>query len=307
MQLRNRRLQSNQRRVVGPNDDTDIESSDSEYSYNSDYNQPDLRFKKTYTARNKIFDRKGIYVPEVNDTWAVDLIDFSKVDPSFYVLNVVDIFSRKAESVKLNGKSAEVLEKGFIIIFEKFGAKPKRIWTDLEGGVWKLEKWFLAKGIKLYTLNNSYLGPNTHSSPIAERFNRTMRQYMMKLKSKNLALNFNQLMAKTVNEFIPYYNNKIHSTIKAKPNDVYEGDEPIYKTKVQHLRNFNRPRVSLKPYKVGDEVLLQKNFKNPIVDKKDTTYYERVYKIEKVKLTNPITYELNGVKGSFYRNQLKLA
>ena len=113
-------------------------------------------------------------------------------------------------------------------------------------------------------------------------------------------------MSATVRDFIPKYTEKKHTTLKAAPNDVYNGNQPRDQTKVLHLRNINRPRANLKPFKVGDKVLLQKNFKQPITAKTDTTYYEQIRKIKKVKLTKPITYELEDVEVTFYRQQLKL-
>ena len=171
MQLRNRILQ-NQRRVVGPNDDTDIESS-------SDEEEDNIKF---YRSRKRVFDRRGVYVPSVNDTWAIDLIDFSKSEPAFFVLNAVDIFSRKAESVKLNGKDAPTLKKGLQQIITKFGSKPKKIWSDKEGGFYTLKPWLSENNIQLYSLNNSYLGPNTHANPISERFNREVKNICLNLK-----------------------------------------------------------------------------------------------------------------------------
>lgn len=284
--------------IVHSDDDTDIESVS---NASSDHLKNNI---KSFAPRNKVFDRRGVYVPKVNDTWAMDLIDMSKSEAG-YILNVVDIYSRKAESVKIMQKSSEKIKQALEEIFERFGATPQKIWTDKESAFYGLKEWFKEKGIYLYSLNNSYMGPNTHSVPIVERFNRSMKAYMMKLKGDKQVIgkSFNQLMARTVREFIPLYNKKIHTTLKATPNDVYNGVKQVKKI---HLRNVNRPRVSLKPFKVGDKVLLQKNFKNPIRNKTETTYYEYPYKIIQVKLTNPITYVLDDIEGTFYRNQLKL-
>lgn len=297
MQLRNKKITKplpKKTRTIQPDDDTDIEEE----------REPQPRRILEYGDKMKVFDRRGVYVPYVNHTWAIDLIDMTKQEAG-YILNVVDIFSRKAESEKLNSKSSEALKNGLLKIFEKFDGKPKKIWTDMESGIYGLYKWFEDNNIEIYSLNNSYLGPTTHSSPIVERFNREMKRYMLKLKSKNPKQNYNQLMHRTVREFIPIYNEKKHSTIKATPNEVYNGDEPIYKTKQTHLRNVNRPRVSLKPFKVGTTVLLQKPFKEKIEGKTEVKYYEEPFKIIQVKLTNPITYILDGIDGTFYRNQLK--
>jgi len=303
MQLRNKKILKPAIVKDQPDEDTEIESE-----RNSPTNKTT---KKSFGPRKRVFDRKGIYVPHVNHTWAADLFDMTSKKAG-YILNVIDIFSRKAEAVKIMDKSSETLEEAFEEIFSKFGKKkPEKLWIDREAGFYGLQSWFAKQKIELYSLNNSYLGPNTHSSPIIERFNRTMKGYMMKLKEEKGG-NFNTLMNETINDFIPKYNSKKHSTLKATPNDVYKSETPNSETELQkqtkvlHLRYVNRPRVNLKPFKVGDKVLLQKNFKQPITAKTDPTYYDVIRKIISVKLTNPITYKLEGVEGTFYRQQLKL-
>jgi len=299
MQLRNKKILKPAVKVdkVQPDEDTEIESEKSYTPTN----------KKSSGPRFRVFDRKGVFVPYVNHTWAADLFDMTSKDAG-YILNVIDIFSRKAEAVKIMDKSTETLKKAFVEIFSKFGNEPEKLWTDKEAGFYGLQSWFAEKKIEIYSLNNSYLGPNTHSSPIIERFNRTMKGYMKKLKGGN----YNTKMNKTINNFIPTYNSKKHTTLNASPNDVYKTKTPNSETELQkqtkslHLRNVNRPRVNLKPFKVGDKVLLQKNFKQIINPKLEPTYYEDVRKIIAVKLTNPITYKLEDVEGTFYRQQLKL-
>ena len=257
---------------------------------------------RDYGETNKVFDRKGVYASYRNQIWGFDLID---MEDAGYVMNIIDIFSRKAESEILNSKSSEAIKKGLIKIFEKFGDKPERIWTDKEAGLYGLRPWLKEQGIEIYSLNNSYLGPNTHANPISERFNREVKKHMNKIRKEKKGRNFSQLIHETVRTFLPIYNNRFHRTIKTTPNEAYDTTK-VQKIRVQHLRNLIRPREAHKPLRVGSLVLLQKNFKNPIKSKKETTYYEQPYIIIKVKLTNPITYVLDDIEGTFYRDQLKV-
>ncbi len=55
-------------------------------------------------------------------------------------MNAVDVFSRKAESVKLNNKSKESIKNGLEQLFIKFGKKPNKIQSDREPALYALEK-----------------------------------------------------------------------------------------------------------------------------------------------------------------------
>ena len=46
---------------------------------------------------------------------------------------------------------------------------------------------------------------------------------MWEYKDTLPAMNTIQMIHYTIDHFIPYYNNKIHSTIKMTPNDAYKG------------------------------------------------------------------------------------
>ena len=73
------------------------------------------------------------------DNIQVDLIDMSKQSGGF-IMNAVDVFSRKAESVKLNNKSKESIKNGLEQLFIKFGKKPNKIQSDREPALYALEK-----------------------------------------------------------------------------------------------------------------------------------------------------------------------
>jgi len=93
------------------------------------------------------------------------------------VLNVVDVFSRKAQSIKLKDKSKQSIKEGLKFMFRIFGSKPQHIWTDKEGAMYSNESlaFFKEEGINVYSKKNIYKGD--YGAPIVERFNRTFRSY----------------------------------------------------------------------------------------------------------------------------------
>jgi len=133
------------------------------------------------------FPRRTIMVSSVNDTWTIDLIDMNseQLSKSGYLLNCIDIYSRYAQSVRLHTKSKSEIEEAFKELFELFGnKKPSKIWSDKEGAIVGLKGWLSSQGIELYHVENSYMGADSHSVSIVERFNRTMKEAMMEYKTE---------------------------------------------------------------------------------------------------------------------------
>jgi len=263
------------------------------------------------TNLNKIlkykFPRRTIQVPAVNDTWCIDLMDFnsSELSNSGYILNCIDIMSRYAQSVRLHTKSKAEIEKAMIKLFELFDAKPKKIWSDKEAAMVGLKGWLADKGIELYHVDNSYNGPNTHSVSIVERFNGTLWKKMNQYRTENPNRNWNQTITFTIKNFIPFYNNNVHSTTGTTPLEAYRGDFDLKAGQDERERKIKaEPKKKLE---VGQVVFLQKP-KEKIRGTNQTNYYKTPEKISEVRTaTNPTTYRLEGWGDtSFYRQQFIL-
>jgi hypothetical protein len=256
-----------------------------------------------YSNRQYKFDRRGVIANEINDIWTFDLVDMSSRRAG-YILNVVDVFSRKAGSYRISTKKKESIKYGLQEIFRMFEAKPNKIWSDMESALISLKPWLDSQNIELYHTQNSYHGVNTHSVPIVERFNRSMRDYMMQtVKTEKPNQNYLQLTNKTIKDFIPLYNNRVHSTLGVTPNEVYDGNIDSKEIKQTHIENYTKPRKNINILSVGQKVLVAKS-KEIITSKFDPKYYKDVATIIEVLQTNPITYKVDKFEGSFYRQQL---
>ena len=209
-----------------------------------------------YRNANYNYDRRTITANGVNDIWAIDLVDMASKRAG-YILNCVDVFSRYAQSVKLNGKTKAELERGINGLFNLFGNKPKNLWSDKESAVMSLRSWLESQDINLYHVENSYSGPNTHGVAIVERFNRTMREHMMQYKSNNPNQNYNQLATTTIKQFIPAYNNKIHSTTQRTPAEVYGGQHTKDVMSNQSRRD-NEKKTEGQKLRIGQMLHIQK-------------------------------------------------
>jgi len=260
--------------------------------------------KKTnlHQRLNYKFDRRTTTVSGVNDTFAADLVDMNsdELSNSGYILNVMDIMSRRVESVKLATKSKSEIEAAFTQIFQRFGTKPRKVWSDKEAGIVSLKGWFASQGIELYHVENSYMGPNTHSVGVIEAFNKKMKNAMMDQQTKSGG-NWSQLMSHVVNKFVPEYNQTVHGVIGTTPNEAYNGDFELMAG--QDKRNLKKKREPLDKLEVGDLVYLQKP-KEIIRGKKENKYYSTVEQVSAVINTNPTTYQLKGHGDTgYYRQQ----
>ena len=176
-----------------------------------------------YAQRNHNFKRRIYYSPSKNDNWQIDLVDLSTKN-SGYVLNVIDVFSRKAFSIKLNAKDTDEIKRGLSEAFKFYDGKPTKIQSDKEGSIYsnEIKKWFKDQNIELYSVGNAYDGG--YSAPIIERFNRSYRGFMMQLKSKKTNQNYNQLSVAASREFPTVYNNTVHNTTGITPNEAFDGN-----------------------------------------------------------------------------------
>ena len=252
------------------------------------------------------FERRTITAPDINDTWCIDLIDMNtdKLSKSGYIFNCLDIVSRYAQSVAIPQKNKINVKEGFLTMFKLFGAKPKKIWSDKESAVIGLKEWLLSEGIELYHTQNSYMGAKSYSLSLIERFNGSMSEKMWQYKDTLPAMNTIQMIHYTIEHFIPYYNNKIHSTIKMTPNDAYKGAFKNLLIDDQYNRERKLKKQPVKMFEVGERVHLQKK-KTLIKAKSDTKYSKEVYTITAIKQTNPITYTLSSFgETGFYKQQL---
>ena len=255
-------------------------------------------FKKPQTE----FDRRTVTSQGPNDIFAIDLVDFAK-QKGGYVMNCVDVFSRYAQSVKLKNKSKAEMQRAIHELMKLYGAKPKKIWSDLESGVQALETHLNGMGIELYHTDNSYRGEGTHSVPIVERFNRTMKYWMYIYKQESETnMNWAQLLVHTIKRFIPFYNTRVHSSLGRTPEEVYSGK---YNNEVNSIQtvNENARKIEGKTFNIGQSVNLAKR-EDPFRSKTETNFHKKPFSIKEIKPTNPTTYTLAGKgKTAYYGKQ----
>ena len=267
----------------------------------NNFTMSDLSNELNKPVINK-FERKKIIVNHIDEIHSCDLVDmqkYSRVNKGYkYIFTNIDIFSKYAWSFPLKTKTIKEIKSCFQKIFNE--RKPKYIWSDQESAFFSKEmlQFFKDNNVKIYY---------THSdlkAVIIERFNRSLRELMM----KSFVKNNNTVWYNILPDLINTYNNRYHQTIKMRPKNVNKLNE-------KHMKNtvYNYDITNKKPkFKINDLVRISLK-RRTLFDKPtgNIKWSEQLYKIYKINKSNVITYQLKDmnneiIKGQFYTKELQL-
>ena len=139
---------------------------------------------------------------------------------------------------------------------------------------------------------------------VIERFNRSLRELMM----KEFVKNNNTIWYNILPKLIKTYNNRYNRTIRMKPIDVNKSNEKYIKNTV-----YNYDITNTKPkYKINDIVRISLK-RRTLFDKPTSNikWSEELFKIFKMNKSNVISYQIKDmndeiIKGIFYEKELQL-
>ena len=247
------------------------------------------------------FERKKVYVNHIDEINSCDLVDmqkYSKVNKGYkYIFTNIDIFSKYAWSFPLKTKTVKEIKSCFQKIFKE--RKPKYIWSDKESAFFSKEilQFFKDNNVEIYYTHSHF------KAVIIERFNKSLRELMM----KSFVKNNNTVWYNILPDLINTYNNRYHQTIKMKPKNINKLNE-------KHIRNtvYNYD-INKKPkFKINDLVRISLK-RRTLFDKPtgNIKWSEQLYKIYKINKSNVITYQLKDmnneiIKDQFYTKELQL-
>ena len=177
--------------------------------------------------------------------------------------------------------------------------KPDYIWCDKEPTV-------LSKEMQLFFKNNNvtiYLTNSHLKAVIVERFNRSLRELMM----KEFVKNNNTVWYNMLPKLIKIYNNRYHSTIKMKPIEVDKNNEKYIK---ENIYTYDKT-TKIPRFKIGDLVRISLK-RRPIFDKPsgNIKWSEELFKIHSINKSNVITCKIKDlnneiIEGIFYERELQ--
>ena len=265
------------------------------------FNMEDLSEELNKGVINK-FERKKIIINHIDEIHSCDLVDmtkYSRMNKGYkYIFTNIDIFSKYAWSFPIKSKKISNIKPCFQKIFKE--RKPKYIWSDQESSFFSKEmlKFFEDNNVKIYHTYSNL------KAVVIERFNRSLRELMM----KEFVKNNNTVYYNILPELIKKYNNRYHHTIKMKPIDVN-------KTNEKHIKNtvYNYNITNKKPkFKINDLVRISLK-RRELFDKPtgNIKWSEELFRIYKINKSNVITYQLKDmndeiIKGIFYEKELQL-
>ena len=160
-----------------------------------------------------------------------------------------------------------------------------------------MQNFFKDSDVKIYH-TNSHL-----KAVVIERFNRSLRELMM----RHFVKNNNTIWYNILPKSIKIYNNRYHSTIKIKPIDANKNNEKYIK---ENIYTYNKTSNNPK-FKIEDLVRISLK-RRDIFDKPsgNIKWSEDLSKIHSINRSNVITYKIKDlndeiIKGIFYERELQ--
>ena len=194
---------------------------------------------------------KKVAVNHIDEIHSCDLVDMTKyfrINKGYkYIFTNIDIFSKYAWLFSLKTKTIKEIKSCFQKIFKE--RKPSYIWSDQESAFFSKEmlKFFEDHNIKIYYTNSNL------KAVIIQRFNRSLREFMMKKFVKSS----NTVWYNILPELLKTYNNRYHHTFKMKPIDVNKSNEKHIKNTVYNYditnKNLNIKLMILLEYPLKED------------------------------------------------------
>ena len=160
-----------------------------------------------------------------------------------------------------------------------------------------MQNFFNDSDVKIYH-TNSHL-----KAVIIERFNRSLRELMM----RHFVNNNNTIWYNILPKLIKIYNNRYHSTIKIKPIDLNKNNEKYIK---ENIYTYNKTSNNPK-FKIGDLVRISLK-RRDIFNKPsgNIKWSEELFKTHSINRSNVITCKIKYlndeiIKGIFYERELQ--
>lgn len=248
----------------------------------------------------KHFPRRRIIIKGLDDTWQADLIDlvaYSRDNKGHkYILVVIDNFSKFVWTEPLKTKSAEDVSRAFAKILNGH-RQPKNLQTD-DGKEFFNSKFHAL--MEKYGINH-YKTYSIIKAAIVERVIRTLKNKLF--KTFNLYGSYKWI--DKINDITNEYNNTRHRTIGMRPKDVDASKEKhLLNTVYSHIKTIGKQK-----FKVDDVVRISK-YKHVFNKGYTPNWTTELFKIDRVRLTNPTVYLLkdmrgNPVHGGFYAEELQ--
>ena len=279
-----------------------IISSKKKLGLGNDFTMNDLSEELNKPVVNK-FPRKKIivnYIDEIHSCDLVDMVKYSRMNKGYKDIFInIDIFSKYVWSFPIKSKKISDIKPCFEKIFKD--RKPKLIWSDRESSFFSKEmlNFFKDNNIKIYYTNSNL------KAVVIERFNRSLRELMM----KEFVKNNNTIWYNILPKLIKIYNNRFHNTVKDRPININKSNEKYIKNTIYKYNITNK----IPKFKINDIVRISLK-RRELFDKPSDNikWSEELFKIHSINKSNVITYKIKDmnneiIQGIFFEKELQLS
>ena len=190
-----------------------------------------------------------------NNIWQIDHLELNRTSRSYkYLLNVIDLFSRKTWAIPVSSKDTEHTINAIASILNEIAPmNPKMIQMDNEQEYQAndMKRFLRDKGIK-QKFTSTY---KPQDNGAVERLNQTLMEGLKKYFIRNNNKNWGRF----IGDVVLNYNGTKHSTTEFAPDEIYNQDLPE-DIKEQVIKNVRKNLKIVKniPYKVGDYVRISR-------------------------------------------------
>lgn len=251
----------------------------------------------------KHFKRRRVIIKGLNDLLQADLVEmipYAKINKGYrYILVVINAFSKYVWAYPVKRKTGPAVTDAMRKVLEPLKTTPTNLQTDMGKEFYNREFQNLMHQFNI----NHYSSYSNLKSSIVERCNRTLKNMMWKQFSLQGSYKWLDLLPKIVQK----YNSTKHSTIGVKPKDVTKRNAgEILKRVYSHTKTIDPKKLK---FTVGDRVRISK-YRSAFTKGYTPNWSNEIFKIAKVRLTNPATYILEDdsrqeIKGAFYEFELQ--
>ena len=160
-------------------------------------------------------------------------------------------------------------------------------------------KFFEDNNVKIYYTNSNL------KAVVIERFNRSLRELIM----KEFVKNNNTVWYNILPKLIKFYNDRYHNTIKDKPININKSNEKYIKDTIYTYNVTNK----IPKFKINDIVRI--SFKRRELFEKSSSnikWSKELFKIHSIDKSNVISYKIKDmnneiIQGIFYEKELQLS
>ena len=254
--------------------------------------------KELHRPRRIHFRRRSVRSTGVDEIWSADLVDmqaYARQNQNYkFLLTVIDLYSRYAWVIPLKRKTGIEVRDAFRRIVNTSDRIPKKLWVDRGKEFYNspMTVWRGENDIDIYSTNNE------GKAVVIERFNRTLKSRMWKHFTETGTYKYVDVLPRLLHS----YNTTKHRVISQTPSEAAHG---------KNIRIATRQTDQPPKYNTGAKVRISKQ-KGHFEKGYTPNWSEEVFQIRKVLFTDPVTYQLEDLKGEeltggFYENELQRA